>query len=329
MGSVANMLVDGEWQVGARQVTNDAGEFERQATTFRETLRPADAEPDRYHVYISRSCPWAHGVALVRTVMGLENVISLDVVDPVRRSNGWEFSPEQPGCTPDTANGVEYLREVYTRADPSYTGRVTVPVLWDRKHGTIVNNESIEIMRDFATSFAPLAERDLDLYPARARDRIDEIIDDLYDPINNGVYRAGFAGTQTAYEDAVTDVFAGLDHWESVLGKHRYLAGDTLTLADLRLFPTLVRFDQVYHTHFKCNVRRLIDYPNLWNYTKDLYQLRGVPETVVMDHIKRGYYQEHTNLNPRGIVPIGPDIDYLAQHDRDRLPGTPPSSLTA
>jgi len=328
MSPVSNMLVEGVWREGVRQTQTESGEYKRQETTFRNRVPPEEVERGRYHLYISRSCPWAHGVALVRALQGLDGAVSLNVVDPVRKGNGWEFSPEIGDCTPDTANGCDYLYEAYAKADPNYTGHVNVPVLWDTQEETIVNNESIEIMRNFATVFTDISQHSVDLYPEDKRDEIDRIIEAIYEPINNGVYRAGFADIQEVYEAAVTDVFDALDHWESVLSNQRYLTGTQLTLADVRLFPTLVRFDPVYHTHFKCNIRRLVDYSNLWNYTKELYQLPGVADTVVTEQLKPGYYREHTDFNPKRIVPLGPDIDFTEPHDRDRLPGGPPQALS-
>ena len=328
------VVIDGTWHPDGYESTNDDGEFERGETTFRDEIvaDPAarfTAEPDRYHLYIARACPWAHGAALVRSVTGLDDVISMDIVDPLRFENGWQFSPDKEGCTPDSVTGADYLREVYTAADPGYTGHVTVPVLWDKQAETIVNNESVEIMRMLDAAFHDYKSRPITLRPEDTAADIDAIIERLYDPINNGVYRAGFARSQSAYDQAVDALFAALDHWDDVLADQRYLAGDELTLADLRLFPTLVRFDQVYHTHFKCNVRRLVDYDNLWNYSKELYQLPGVSETVNMTHIKEHYYRTHESINPTGIVPRGPALDFTAPHDRDRLPGGPPTALVA
>ncbi len=328
---MVNVFVDGDWRTDY-ETTNDHGEFERQETSFRDAVR-ADpdatfpAEPGRYHLYISRACPWAHGASLVRRLAGLTDVVTMDVVDPYRDEGGWQFTPGKDGCTPDTVGGHDYLREVYLDADPDYTGRVTVPVLWDRERGTIVNNESIEVMEMLATAFDARADRDVDLYPEGRRDEIDRIVEDIYDPINNGVYRAGFAGSQAAYDEAVGDVFAALDRWDDVLADRRYLAGDRLTLADLRLFPTLVRFDHVYHTHFMCNRQYVHQYDHLWPYLRDLYQTPGVAETVRMDHVTEHYYTTHTDLNPGGIVPVGPDLDFTAPHDRDALEGGPPPAL--
>jgi putative glutathione S-transferase len=326
-----NVLVDGEWRIGVEESASEDGEFQRSTTTFRDRIRDdSDAkyppQADRYHLYVSWACPWAHGTLMTRSLLGLEDVVSFDVVDPFRLDDGWEFSPEKEGCTADSIHGSDYLREVYTAADPDYTGRVTVPVLWDRQEETIVNNESIEIMRMLADAFGEYSN-DVDLYPEGERDEIDDVVDRIYDPINNGVYRAGFAGTQGAHERAVEELFDALDHWESVLSEQRYLLGNRLTLADLRLFATLVRFDPVYHTHFKCNVRRILDSPNLWNYAKDLYQTPGIAETVNLSHIKEHYYRSHGSINPTRFVPVGPEIDFTEDHDRDRLPGGPPEAL--
>ena len=345
-----NMLVDGEWRTDVRESTNEEGEFEREETEFRDRIgeergasdgssgrSPRDgddpdaelpAEPGRYHLYISRACPWAPGAALVRRLTGLTDVISMDVVDPYRAENGWRFNPDKDGCTRDRIHGADYLRELYVRADPDYTGRVSVPVLWDRERDTIVNNESVEIMRMLSTAFDGYGNG-VDLYPEGYRDEIDGIIDDIYEPINNGVYRAGFAESQDAYDEAIDDLFGALDRWDGVLADRRYLAGDRLTLADLRLFPTLVRFDHVYHTHFMCNVKRVVDYGHLWPYLRDLYGVPGVAETVNMDHIKEHYYTTHPDVNPSRIVARGPDLDFEAEHDRDRLSGGPPEALAA
>jgi putative glutathione S-transferase len=327
------MLVDGEWTTDAYESTDDDGEFDRQETSFRNRVE-ADpdaefpAEPGRYHLYVSYACPWAHRTLLVRALRGLEDAISVDVVGPYRQDDGWEFSPEREGCTPDSINGFDYLRETYVAADPGFTGRVTVPVLWDKQEETIVNNESAEIIRMLDTAFEEYTN-DATLYPEGSREEIDETIDAIYEPINNGVYRAGFAGTQDAYERAVSELFDALDHWEDVLSEQRYLCGDALTEADVCLFTTLVRFDDVYHTHFKCNRRKIAEYPNLWNYLKELYQLPGVAETVHMDHITEHYYRSHTGLNPKQIVAVGPDHDFGGAHGRDRLAGGPPEELVA
>jgi putative glutathione S-transferase len=330
---MVNMFVDGEWRTDAYESTDDDGEFERDETAFRDRIR---ADPDatypadhgRYHLYISRACPWAHGAVLVRKLAGLEDIVSMDVLDPWRGDDGWQFAPEKAGCDPDTVDGFDYLREAYVASDPDYTGRVTVPTLWDRERGEIVNNESIEVMETFATAFSEYGNG-VDLYPEDLREEIDRVVEEIYHPINNGVYRAGFAESQGAHERAVEELFGALEHWDDVLGEQRYLVGDRLTLADLRLFPTLVRFDEVYHTHFKCNVRRIVDYDNLRPYVRDIYGTPGVAETVNMDHIKEHYYTTHTDLNPKRLVPKGPDPDFEAPHDRDRLDGEPPEALFA
>jgi len=329
-----NMLVDGEWRTDAFEGTNEDGEFERQETTFRDRIRDDPdarfpAEAGRYHLYVSSACPWAHRTLLVRALKGLEDAISVDVVDPYREAGGWQFTPEKAGCTADSIAGADYLRERYQRADPDMTGRVTVPVLWDTVEETIVNNESREILRMLDTEMDAVAARDVDLYPEGYRDEVDGIIDDIYEPINNGVYRAGFATSQAAYDEAVGELFAALDHWDSVLADQRYLAGDRLTEADICMFTTLVRFDQVYHTHFMCNRRFVHQYDNLWPYLRDLYQTPGVAETVNMGHIKEHYYTTHPDVTPTGIVAVGPDLNFAAPHGRESLPGRPPAALPA
>lgn len=312
----------GDWETVQADDDSTPGSFDRDDTVFRDWIESGTAfspEADRYHLYISRACPWAHGAVLVRSILGLDDVISMDIVDYYRDEKGWQFSPTKPGCTPDSIHEYDYLREVYEHADSSYAGKVSVPVLWDRKHETIVNNESIEIMKMLASEFTSFADEAIDLYPPANRDTIDEIVSALYHPINNGVYRTGFATTQSAYDSAVDPLFEALGFLESTLADQRFLAGDSLTLADLRLFPTLVRFDPVYHTHFMCTRNRIVDYPNLWNYTKDIYQRPAVTQTVNFEHIMRHYYQTHTSINPHRIVPSEPDIDYSAPHDRDQF----------
>ncbi|GGN98485.1 glutathione S-transferase family protein [Haloarcula pellucida] len=329
-----NMLVDGEWRTDAYQSTNEDGEFDRQDTTFRDRIEDdPDArfqpEAGRYHLYVSLACPWAHRTLLVRALKGLTDAISVDVVDPYRGDDGWQFTPEKEGCTEDSLYGADYLRELYVKADPDATCRVTVPVLWDKQEETIVNNESEEILRMLDTAFDGVAASDVDLYPDGYQDEVDRIIDDIYDPINNGVYRAGFANTQDAYDDAVEELFDALDHWDSVLEDQRYLAGDRLTEADICMFTTLVRFDEVYHTHFQCNHQFIREYDNLWPYLRDLYQTPGVAETVDMDHITEHYYTTHPDVSPKRIIPVGPDPDFEAAHDRDELPGGVPEDLLA
>ena len=299
------------------------GEFRRQETTFRERIDPSDVEPGRYHLYVSYACPWAHRTLVTRALLGLEEAITVDVVDPYRESEGWQFTPEKDGCTPDTVAGADYLREIYRAADPGYQGRVTVPVLWDRTRETIANNESREIMRLLTTSFAEL-DNGVDLSPGDRRAEIDRLLDAIYEPINNGVYRAGFAGGQTAYDEAVDELFEALDDWDETLAERRYAVGDRLTEVDIALYTTLVRFDEVYHTHFMCNRRLIREYDHLWPYLRDLYATRGFGETTRMDHIKEHYYTTHPDVNPKRIVATGPDPNFEAPHDRNELPGEPP-----
>ena len=320
------ILKDGKW-IAQRDQEDEQGKFVRPSTTFRNQITSDGssgfkAEPGRYHLYISWACPWAHRTAIMRRLKGLEDVIGLSVVAADIDQNSWEFSDTEPGCIPDTVNHTRYLWELYLKADPNYSGRVTVPVLLDTQTGTIVNNESREIVKMFDTQFEAYAKNDVDFYPEKLQSAIDEIADAIYQPINNGVYKAGFATTQSAYDEAVTELFANLDHWESVLAKQRYLAGDRITEADWFMFTTLLRFDAVYYVHFKCNLRRIVDYPNLWNYLKDLYQQPGIKETCNVDHIKRHYYRSHPNVNPTRIVPKGPIINFEETHNRDRLPVT-------
>ncbi len=309
------MLVDGRWTTQWYQ-PDAAGRFVRPETRFRDQLTPGDIAPGRYHLYISRACPWAHRVALIRELRGLQTAIGMTVVDPLMGAEGWVFS-DAPGCEPEPLFGATRLHELYTRANAAYTGRVTVPVLWDRQRGTIVNNESREIIRMLDTVFTPLAEHpEVTFWLPEMGGRIDAVIDAIYEPINNGVYRAGFAHTQAAYEEAVADLFEALDHWDAVLSTSRYLCGDQLTEADWCLFTTLVRFDLVYFGHFKCNVRRIADYAHLSGYTRELAQLPGVAATLGLDHIKRHYYWSHEGINPTRIVPVGPTVDLASAHGR-------------
>ena len=303
-----------------RAETDERGRFVRQASHFRATVT-ADgssgfrAEPGRYHLYVSLACPWAHRTIIVRRLKKLEDVISMSVVDPVRDERGWAFT-EGPAHGPDPVNGFAFLSEAYVASDPGFHGRVTVPALWDRETGQIVNNESPEILRMLNSEFDAWGDASLDLYPAALRDEIDVVNDVVYRTVNNGVYRAGFATTQEAYEEAFDALFATLDDLDVRLSGRRYLMGDRFTEADWRLFTTLVRFDTVYALHFKCNLRRIVDYPSLWPYLRDLYQVPGVAETVNFDHIKRHYYVTHTSINPTGIVPKGPALDLTQPHGR-------------
>ncbi len=318
-------MIEGKWTTD-RNKSDPSGKFKETPTTFRDRVS-ADgssgfkAEAGRYHLYVSLGCPWAHRTLIMRELKGLNDAISVSIVDPIMSDKGWMFS-EAPGAIPDSVNHAQYLQEIYVKADPKYTGRVTVPVLWDKQTQTIINNESREIIRMFDVEFAPLATQKIDLYPRDLQQKIDETIDAIYLPINAGVYRSGFATSQAAYEEAVTELFESLDQWETVLSKQRYLCGDQLTEADICMFVTLYRFDSVYHGHFKCNLRRIIDYPNLWNYLKDLYQRPEFKATCNLDYIKRGYYMSMTEINPNRIVPKGPIIDFDELHDRDRFGNT-------
>lgn len=309
-------LIDGSWKTDAELTRTDR---QRETTAFRSTIGTADHPvDDRYHLYVSPACPWAHGAMLVRSLLGLEDVISMDIVDPYRQTDGWEFTPEKDGCTPDTQTGATLLREVYIAAEPQYTGRVTVPVLWDTETETIVNNESIEIMRMLADRFAERAG--IDLYPEELRAEIDATVKAV-DEVIPAAFEAGMADAQAAYETGVRELFEALDRWEERLATDRFLVGEQLTLADLRLFVALVRFDAVFYTLFKCNSQRLVDYPNLWGFTRDVYQLPDVAETVDMDHIKVHNYRSYTEINPTSVVPVGPDRDFTAPHDRETFPG--------
>jgi glutathionyl-hydroquinone reductase len=314
------LLEKGRWLDGWYDTKATRGRFVRTDTTFRGFVT-ADgssdfrAEPGRYHLYVSLACPWASRTLIFRKLKRLEDVIGLSVVHYYMGKEGWELT-DRDGATPDTANGCRYLREVYLLADPEYTGRVTVPVLWDKKTGTIVNNESAEIIRMLNREFDEWGDPTLDFYPEALRDEIDAINDRVYHTVNDGVYRAGFAGSQEAYEEAAWALFDTFEALEERLSRQRFLAGDRLTEADWRLFTTLVRFDTVYYVHFKCNWRPLRDYPNLWALTRQLYQVPGVAETVDFTHIKRHYYESHDSVNPKRLVPIGPALDFSAPHDR-------------
>lgn len=320
-------LVEGVWQQDV--IRTKDGRFMRPTTTFHNWITPDGgkgpsgeggfvAEPGRYHLYVSLACPWAHRTLIFRKLKKLEDLISVSNVSPHMGEDGWTFNKSE-GSTGDAINGKDKFYEIYLLADPHYSGRVTVPVLWDKKRKTIVNNESSEIIRMFNSAFNALTGVNTDYYPAALRGEIDRVNDLVYANINNGVYRCGFATSQAAYEEAFRDLFAALDEVEARLSKHRYLAGDTLTEADWRLFTTLIRFDAVYVGHFKCNLRRIADYPNLSNYLRELYQVPGVAETVDIDQYKRHYYGSHLKINPTGIVPIGPELDFSMPHDRGRF----------
>ena len=305
------------------------GEFIRSESSFRNWVTKDGsagpggeggfaAEPDRYHLYVSYACPWAHRALIFRALKGLQDVISVSVVHPLMPAESWVFG-EYPGATEDHVNHANYLYENYLKADPEFDGLVTVPVLWDRKRQTIVNNESSEIIRMLNSAFDDYSNSEVDFYPEPLRKEIDTINDIVYNNINNGVYRAGFATTQTAYDKAFDRLFKTMDKLEEMLSKQRYLVGNQVTEADWRLFTTLVRFDAVYYNHFKTNKKRLMDYPNLWDYTRELYQIPGVAETVNMDHIKYHYFASHRSINPTGIVPNGPEIDFMLPHGRERI----------
>jgi putative glutathione S-transferase len=277
-------------------------------------------EAGRYHLYVALACPWAHRTLIMRELKGLNEAISVSIVEPIMSEKGWSFS-EALGAFPDSVNGARYLQEIYLKANPKYTGRVTVPVLWDKQTQTIVNNESREILRMFDVEFAELSTEEIDLYPRDLQEKIDKAIEANYLAVNAGVYRAGWATEQAEYEDAVTELFENLDRWETLLRQQRYLCGDRLTEADICMFVTLYRFDSVYYTLFKCNLRRIVDYPNLWNYLKDLYQRPEFKVTCNLEQTKLGYYTGMSDINPNRIVPKGPIIDFDEPHDRDRFGG--------
>ncbi len=329
---MAGQLIDGYWRHEANFPTDAKGAFDRPESDFRNWITPDgapgpsgeggfEAEPGRYHLYVSYACPWASRALVFRALKGLEEMVGLSVVDPLMLENGWEFS-EKPGCIPDTVNGFTYLHQLYTKAEPGVSCRAVVPVLWDKARSTIVSNESSEIIRMFNSAFDGCGARPGDYYPKALRAEIDAVNDRVYRTVNNGVYRAGFARSQNAYEKAFGELFDTLDWLDSRLGRQRYLAGGRITEADWRLFTTLVRFDLVYHTHFKCNRRRLVDYPSLWAYTRELYQVPGIAGTVNFDHIRRHYYVSQPQVNPSRIVAVGPDLDFAAPHGRERI-GTP------
>jgi putative glutathione S-transferase len=317
------LLVNGIWRDQETDVRKTNGRYVRPDSQFRHWLTPDGssgfkAEAGRYHLYIAISCPWAHRAQIFRTLKRLEDVVSMSIVAPRRTDQGWVFDNRTPRYQ-DPLLGKNYLHQIYTLAQPDYTGRVTVPVLWDKKRQTIINNESSEIIRMFNRAFAAFANNTTDYYPAPLRAEIEALNDLIYRTVNNGVYRAGFATTQEAYEEAVNALFATLDQLEERLATQRYLLGERLTEADWRLFPTLVRFDVAYHGAFKCNVRRLVDYASLWAYTRELYQMPGIAETVDLEIYKQGYYSPSPLRNPLGIVPKGPAIDFSPAHGRSAL----------
>lgn len=322
-------LVDGQWHDVWYETTSTGGRFLRKESQFRNWVT-ADgaagpsgeggfkAEAGRYHLYVSLACPWAHRTLIMRALKGLEQMISVSVVNWLMLEQGWTFQ-EGPGVIADPVNHARVLHQVYTRADPHYTGRVTVPVLWDKHQGTIVNNESAEIIRMMNSAFDHLGAKAGDYYPGEQQDEIDAINARIYDTLNNGVYKAGFATTQAAYDEAIAPLFGTLDWLDEWLADRRFLLGKRLTEADIRLFTTLIRFDAVYVGHFRCNLRRIEDYPHLSGYLRDLYQWPGVAGTVNMQHIKGHYYQSHRTINPSGIVPLGPLLDFTRPHGRQEL----------
>ena len=324
------LLVDGEWHDHWYDTEKTGGSFKRSAAAFRNWIT-ADgsagpsgtdgfkAESGRYHLYVSYACPWAHRCLIFRKLKGLEDHIGVSVVHPDMLGDGWSFDTDDKGATGDRLYGLPYARDIYLKAEPNMTGRVTVPILWDKERETIVSNESAEIIRMFNSAFDDITGNTDDYWPADLHDAIAPVNDRIYDTLNNGVYKSGFATSQEAYDDAVIPLFDTLDWLEDRLAGSRYLMGDRLTEADWRLFTTLVRFDKVYHGHFKCNRRRIVDYPHLWAYTRALYQHPGVAETVNFDHIVRHYHYSHESINPHRIVPIGPALDFDAPHGRDQV----------
>ena len=323
-------LVNGVWETGPVDTKKTGGTFRRGTSGFRNWITPDGApgpsgeggfaaESGRYHLYVSYACPWAHRALIFRALKGLEPHIGVSVVHPDMLDDGWSFAEGFDGATGDTLHGLAFLRDLYLKADAGVSGRVTVPVLWDRERETIVSNESAEIIRMFNSAFDAITGDGQDFRPPALRDGIEEVNARVYDTLNNGVYKCGFASTQEAYDAAVRPLFETLDCLERRLSENRYLTGERITEADWRLFPTLVRFDTVYHGHFKCNRKRLVDYPNLWAYTRELYQWPGVAATVRMDHITRHYHYSHESINPHRIVPVGPVLDFGAPHGRSAM----------
>jgi len=315
------LLVKGRWVDQWYDTAQTGGSFERSVAQFRSWVTPDGspgptgrggfkAEPGRYHLYVSYACPWANRTLAVRALKGLEEHISVDVVHPLMREHGWTFDTDFEGATGDRLYGARFAHELYTRVDPDVTTRVTVPILWDKHHETIVSNESSEIIRMLNSSFQSLGANPLDLYPEALREELDALNARVYEAVNNGVYRAGFATSQEAYDEAVGALFDALDELEERLEGRRYLVGDTLTEADIRLAMTLFRFDLVYVQHFKTDKKRIVDYPNLWRFTRRIYQLEGVAQTVHFDHIRAHYFRSHPTINPHGIIPVGPTIDW-------------------
>lgn len=323
------LLIDGKWHTDWYDTKKTGGKFKRQDSIFRNWVTKDGragitgkagfkAEENRYHLYVSLACPWAHRTIIFRQLKGLENIISLSSVNAYMGENGWSFELGD-GVIADTINHVKYLHQLYTKAAPDYTGRVTVPILWDKKLETIVSNESSEIIRMFNAAFDDVGGNENNFYPEPLQSEIDKINKFVYQSINNGVYKAGFATSQDAYNSSVVELFSALDKIEVLLGDKRYLTGNEITEADWRLFTTLIRFDTVYVGHFKCNLKRIADYPNLWGYILDLYQQEGIAETVNIDHIKAHYYGSHCTINPTGIISKGPIIDFSQPHGREKF----------
>ncbi|NHF72368.1 glutathione S-transferase family protein [Paracoccus xiamenensis] len=321
------LLVDGVWQDKWYDTASTGGRFQRSTTGWRNWITPDGAagptgkggfkaESGRYHLYVCLACPWAHRTLIFRALKGLQPHIDISAVHPDMLSDGWEFRTDFPGATGDRLFGLPFLRDIYLKADPKASGRVTVPVLWDKQTDTIVSNESADIIRMFNSAFDGLTGNTDDYWPEDLRPQIEALNARIYDTVNNGVYKAGFATTQEAYDEGVVPLFESLDWLEDLLGRNRYLTGDRLTEADWRLFTTMVRFDPVYHTHFKCNRKWLREYPNLWGWTRELYQIPGVAETVDMGHIVRHYHYSHDTINPYRIIPINPVIDWMEPHGR-------------
>ncbi|MHA7875398.1 glutathione S-transferase family protein [Roseivivax sp.] len=323
-------LVNGEWKDQWYDTSKTGGKFVRSETKFRNWITPDGsagpsgeggfpAESGRYHLYVSYACPWAHRALVFRKLKGLEDHIGVSVVHPDMLSDGWTFESDYPGATGDQLYGLPFARDIYLKADPEISGRVTVPILWDKERETIVSNESAEIIRMFNSAFDGLTGNRDDYWPEELREAIEPVNARIYDTVNNGVYKSGFATSQEAYDAAVYPLFETLDWIEERLAENRYLMGDRVTEADWRLFTTLIRFDKVYHGHFKCNRNRIVDFPHLWGYLRELYQWPGVAETVNFDHIVRHYHYSHESVNPHRIVPMGPALDLMAPHGRDRL----------
>ncbi len=314
-----SLLIKGELKEDWFDKVSEDGEYVRKDSQFRNVITAEDAEKDRYHLYVSYACPWAHRTLIFRKLKKLEDIISVSVVHPFMDNSGWDFKDNFPDATGDTLYGFSRMHEIYTKAQPDYSGIITVPVLWDKKLETIVNNESSEIIRILNSSFNHLIDEDaraLDFYPEDKRADIDSINEKVYENINNGVYRTGFASTQASYEKAYNRLFNSLDEMEEILSQQRYLTGSKITEADWRLFVTLIRFDAVYVGHFKCNKKRIADYPNLYNFMLELYQWPGVADTTYLDHIKYHYYYSHEMINPNKIVPLGPEQDLFQKHNR-------------